>query len=225
MPTHRLTTRLATALVAGAMTALALTGCTSGPKHPSGPTAARCRHQWQQLNASVQQVSQSRPSDLGPRWTTLGATVQYYATSARPKDCGSTLSGMKQTIGRTRSMMTRLRPFDMVYRTAVLAPKATSYLSNPLPKPRKVKHKHGQTRVVPPPKKKVRQALKLLRSQAKKAATDMQDGWDEADQVDLTDAKAVKHLMGDMRFLAGDSTPYQACLPAVKVLQKAASFE
>lgn len=217
----RPTARPAALIVVGAMTALTLTGCGSAAKHPAGPTAAQCRHQWEQLDRTVNQVKQSNPSDLGQRWTTLGATTQYYASSATAKDCDNTLTGVKQTISRTQALMARLRQFDMVYRTASIGPRATDYLTNPLPKPKRVKHK----RVVPPPKKAVRAALKILHSQARAAATDMQDGWGEASQIDLTDASAVRHLMSDMRFLAGDSTPYQACLRAMKVLQKAAQFE
>lgn len=223
VPLHRPQLRATAALAAASFGALVLAGCTSTPQTVAPPPAAlKCRKQWTQLVGSLaQQGKQSNPSDLASRWTTIAATAQYYETSASAADCGSTLSDTKQTIQQTQAFIIKIRSYDMVYRTASVAPQATDYLTNKLPKAKKIKGK----RVVPPTKAAVRKALSTLKSQARASATNMQDGWGEADQVDLTNAKAVAKTLSDLKFLAGDSSAYQACAGALKVLERAAAFE
>jgi hypothetical protein len=67
----------------------------------------------------------------------------------------------------------------------------------------------------------VRAALTVLQRQASAAVADMQDGWEEAATVDLDDPAAVRRTLADLRFLAGDSTPFQACRSALTVLEDA----
>lgn len=198
-------------------------GRATAPAHPRAgtPAAVACRARWQQLtNSLAGRDQQVDPSDLADRWTTVLATAQYYATSATAGDCGSALREQQHTVRALQDWSARLRAYDVPSRFGDLAPVATDYLLAPLPA---VRHDHGTVQK-PPSKRQVQQALTTLQNTATLATTDMRAGWDEADAVDLGDAAAVRRTLKDLAFLAGDSTPYQQCEAALRVLERAKSF-
>ncbi|MGN6251689.1 MAG: hypothetical protein ACTHNS_07735 [Marmoricola sp.] len=195
-----------------------LAGCgTTTPSSgaPDGAGAAGCRAQWQQVaDALAGRDQQVDPSDLAPRWTAVLATAQYYATTADGGDCGAALAQQRETVQEIQAWSEQLRSYDMPYRFAALAPVATDYLLAD----GAVRRGAGATA---PSKKQVRTALSTLQDTATLATTDMRAGWDEAVAVDLTDEQAKRRTLRDLAFLAGDSTPYQQCLRALGVLERA----
>lgn len=219
----------AAAVLVGAVLPLAgLAGCggTTAPAD-AGVTstapdagAADCRAQWRQMADSLtgrdQQVD---PSDLADRWTSVLATAQYYATSATAQDCGAALTGQQDAVRKIQAWSAQLRDFDVPYRFAALAPVATDYLlASPSPSR---SASAGRQPGKGPTAQQLQAALTTLQDTATLATTDMQAGWDEATAVDLDDAAAVKRTLDDLAFLARDSTPYQKCLAALIVLERA----
>jgi hypothetical protein len=202
---------------------MAACGSTAKAGQPTGPSqdVLACRAQWKALGDSLKgRDDQTNPSDLAERWNASIATVQYYTTTATAQDCQTALNDQNATIARIKTMSAELRPYDIAHRMGALAPAATDYLTNPLPKAHR---SHG--RLIRPPKKAVVQAaLTTLQNQATVSMTDMADGWAEANSADLTRPAAVRRVLKDLGFLAGDSGPFQACLAALGVLQHAASF-
>lgn len=213
----------ATTLLAIAL-AWAMVACgTTAVEKPTGPSqdTLACRAQWQALGGTLKgRDEQTDPSDLAERWNAAIATVQYYATSATATDCQTALVDQKAATERINAMSASLRRFDIAYRMGTLAPAATDYLTHRLPKPQ---HAHGKE-VRPPKKAAVQTALTTLQNQATASMTDMADGWAEANSVDLTDPAAVRKVLKDLDFLAGDSGPFQDCLAALAVLKHTAAF-
>jgi hypothetical protein len=207
--------------------AVALTGCGEGKNKakaaPTGPSpeVTSCRAQWSDLAGRYDGRSDSTlDSDLGSRWNTVLATLDYYVTSASAKDCQTLLDNQQSAINDLEAFSTMLRRWDMNYQDLDAVNAVDRYLRSPLPKLKPLKK--GKPAPKPASKKLLRRAVTLLRSNAPGASTDMAAGWEEANQVDLdpaAEAKAVK----DLAFLASQSTRYQICLVALKVIRQAES--
>jgi hypothetical protein len=201
--------------------ASASTGATDGADGADATSA--CRSQWAALAASVAgRDLRADPSDLPARWAPVVATAAHYRLGATPDDCvgpDSPLAQTQDTITRIEEFSSRLRAFDIAHRTEPLAAAGADYLRGRLPRP----HAAGPGQR-PPTKAQVRRALTVLERQTAASVADMQDGWDEAAAVDLSDRTAVRRTVADLRFLARDSAPFRACVAALAVLARAASF-
>jgi len=208
-------------LTAVALVALALgaAGCGNGDVAQPDSADASCRAQWKDLADSIATRTPdtdepAQPSALADRWNTVAAGVQYYVTSATVKDCGDTLSNQRLSIDALIDFETGLQAFDMEYQRDQLTGPAQAYLDGALPEPKKGKAV---------PKAKVTEALDVLSAQATTASTDLQPGWQEANEVDLADRDAVQQAISDLTLLGKHSTAYQECQIAVDTIRKAIS--
>ena len=190
----------------------------------SSPTLSASQRQWSELaDALAGRDTATNPSDLAGRWAPVVASAEHYRENATDDDCvgaGSPLAQAQDTVSRIEDLSSQLRPFDIGHRAAPLASVGADYLRAPLPRPRG----RGPVADRPPSKAQVGRALTVLEQQTAASVADMQDGWDEANAVDLGDPAAVRRTVADLRFLAGDSAPFQACAAALAVLVRAASF-
>lgn len=219
--------RVGVAAVAALVVALTLTGCGSSaepradqPVHPDQATI-QCRTAWKSLSDSLRgHDERADPSDLASRWTPVIATVGYYVITATAQDCPDALNAQKAANARIEKLSARLRPFDISHRMSSLAPVATDYLTTAGKTLQRTRGRGHRKAPQPPSKKTVSRALRTLQDQTAAAVSDMQDGWSEADAVDLTDPAAVRKVLSDLGFLAADSAPFQACLKALRVLEQ-----
>lgn len=222
-----LVSRAGVAAVAALVLAVTLTGCGSSPEpqadHPATPDQAtiQCRTAWKSLGDSLRgHDKRADPSDLATRWTSVIATVDYYVTTATAQDCPDALDAQKAANARIEKLSARLRPFDISHRMSSLAPVAIDYLTTAEKTPGRVHGREHRKAPKPPSKKAVERALRTLQDQVIAAVSDMQDGWSEANTVDLTDPTAVRKAVSDLKFLAGDSAPFQACLKSLRILEQ-----
>jgi hypothetical protein len=196
---------------------------TPGAGGPTGPTGgdadAACRAQWGGLADDLHgRDTRPDPSDLAARWAPVVAAAEHYRQAARADDCvgaGSPLAQAQDTVSRIEDLSSQLRELDIAHRAAPLTLAASVYLHGRVPR-----SQHGDR---PPSRAQVRRALAVLRAQTAASVLDMQDGWEEAGAVDLADRAAVRRTVADLRFLAGDSAPFQACVAALDVLVRAAA--
>jgi hypothetical protein len=216
---------------------LGTTGCgTQRSEARTGPDRATldCRQQWSDLGDTLRgRDAQTTPSALADRWNSVIATIDYYADSATAHDCSTTLSGQRTRITQLEEFSARLHRFDVGYLMSDVAGLATDYLARPLPPPRRLPAKAGHktakgkqrvTTVKPPSKAEVRAALTSLQKDAELSVADMQAGWQEANAIDLSDPAQQRKAVKDLTFLAGDSTPFQASLAAIRLLREAVQF-
>ena len=77
--------------------------------------------------------SKTNPSALAPRWNSIGATVEHYATSAKAADCGKTIDDAEEGDGRADRLRTRLKPYDMELRLELVKEDAEEYAAGPRP--------------------------------------------------------------------------------------------
>ena len=208
------------AVVAGLLLAA---GCGSGAPATSGGASSSpdkatldCRAQWRSLGAQLAGRDQKPyPSDLADRWNSVLAAVDYYASSAASSDCDAPLTAQRAAADRISAFTRALRVYDVRYRLAQLQGTATAYVRAPTP--RKLPES-GARRL--PPRKIVQTALAVATKTAPAAIADMKDGWAEANAVDLSNPAGRAKALGDLKFLAGDSLPYQRCVAALKVLDR-----
>src|SRR6478735_106684 len=137
---------------------LVLAGCGSssggdGTPAPSKATAA-CREKWKDLAKDVKDRDQATtPSTLPQRWTTVAATIDYYAASATKDDCAAALSGQEKAMAALAAFSTRVAPYDMELRLEKVRAAAQSYAgSTPTPAPKARKGKRGKKQPKQPPK-------------------------------------------------------------------------
>jgi hypothetical protein len=219
-------------LVSGLLVALtlALSGCGSEAEaETDGPSKATlsCREKWTDLAADVEgRNSRTNPSALASRWTTIAATVDYYATTARASDCGKTLEDQQQAMGDLSAFGTKLAPYDMELRLEKVQAAAEEYAAGPkppTPEPsRKKKGKKKQKRVpAPPAPATIARTLKTLTAQAPVATQQQGPGWQQAAVADLADTAAVTKTLKDLAFLSSESPAYRACRSALQQIDAA----
>src|SRR4051794_25420253 len=137
---HRLLPRMGRGLVAGLVLGVLLVtaGCGSddSEKKTDEPSKAAldCRDQWKDLKADVDgEESKTNPSALAPRYNSIGAAVEHYATSAKADDCGKTLDDEKKAVAALSAFVTKLKPYDMELRLELVKDDAEEYASSPRP--------------------------------------------------------------------------------------------
>ena len=99
-----------------AVAALSLAGCGSSEEPraaeptPVSKDVAECREQWRDLGETVADRAEGdTPSDLASRWTSLVATIDYYATSAKESDCDDRLVDQRKSITTLDAFAASLR--------------------------------------------------------------------------------------------------------------------
>lgn len=218
MPPSRSLAAALVGCVLAAMFGMAGCGGTTTRKvaddKPSVDQAALdCRAQWRTLGDRLAGRDQRPfPSDLAARWTSVLAGIDYHATSASAEDCDQPLSDQRAEVTRVVDFTKSLRVYDVRYRLSVLRRTASAYLTAP-----KLPARIGKS---VPSKKAVRRALATATKTAPAAVADMRDGWTGAETADLTDDTARTRALADLKFLAGDSMPFQQCVAALRVLRK-----
>ena len=106
-------------LVLGVLLVTAGCGSDDSEKKADEPSKAAldCRDEWKDLKADVDgEESKTNPSALAPRWNSIGAAVEHYATSAKADDCGKTLDDQKKAMAALTAFATKLKPYDMELR-------------------------------------------------------------------------------------------------------------
>lgn len=197
----------AAVLVAG----LAACGAKSGSVDHRAQT---CRSQWRDVAQAVYEMdSETFPSSLSERWSTVIAGAQYQRDFGDGKDCGAQISRTMASIDTLRTFSDRLRRYDMQYQLSIVAPQAELYLTDALPKKRKG--------VAPPPKPAVRAAYRTLQQHAAEANQQLTPGWQQALSIDLGSAREVSRAIKDLDRLAVSSPAFQQCQAALGVIVRA----
>lgn len=199
---------------------LPLTACGSTqeeePDEPS-KAALSCREEWRDVEADIEaRDSLTNPSALAARWNTIAATADYYATSANPTDCGTTLEAQEKAMDDLTGFGTKLAPYDMELRLDLVQEDAEEYATGPTPPApepslRKKGKKKQKRTPAPPTPAAVAQALKTLTAQAPVATQEQGPGWQQAAVADLADTAAVAKTVKDLAFLSSESPAYRAC--------------
>ena len=102
--------------VLGAVLVLVVAGCGSGGTKDDEPSkaAVACRDQWKDLGKQVRgNDEKSNPSALAPRWNSVVATIEYYASSAKASGCDKAIDRQKEAISSLTKFGTKLAPYDM----------------------------------------------------------------------------------------------------------------
>ena len=204
---------------------LVLAGCGSSSdddaiSEPS-KAATACREKWKDLAADVKDRDQATtPSTLPQRWTTVAATIDYYATSATKDDCGATLPSQEKAMAALTAFSTRVAPYDMQLRLEQVRSAAQTYAtSTPAPAP---KAKKGKKQPEQPPKPAaVKAALAALTKQAPVATQQQGPAWQQASVIELTDKAAVAKALKDLKFLSTESAGYRASMAALAQIRLA----
>jgi hypothetical protein len=206
-----------------AVAALSLAGCGSAEEPPvAEPTpvakdVAECREQWRDLGETVaDRVEGESPSALASRWTSLVATIDYYATSAKESDCDDRLAEQRTSITALESFAASLRRWDLEHQLAVVESDARTYATSPRPKAPKRKNAER-----PPRPAAVLTALRLLARQAPRASEQQRPGWQQAAATDLSDRAAVAKARKDLAFLSEESPAYRQGAAALRVIRSA----
>jgi len=204
---------------------LVLAGCGSsteddGTATPSKATAA-CRQKWKDLAGTVGDRDRATtPSTLPQRWTTVAATIDYYAASAKKSDCAAGLPSQKKAIAALAAFSTRVAPYDMELRLQKVRSAAETYASStpkPAPKAKKGKKQPKQ----PPKPAAVKAALAKLTKQAPVATKEQDPAWQQASVIELNDKAAVAKALKDLKFLSTESAGYRASMAALAQIQAA----
>jgi hypothetical protein len=225
---HRPRARAGRTAVAGVALALLLGGCGSGGDSSDGASedALACRGEWKDLGKQVQgNDAKTNPSALAPRWQSVVATIDYYATSARKSDCGEAISKQKDAISALTAFGEKLAPYDMELRLEQVRDDAETYAAgprppapSPSPTPKSKKQKQPP---LPPAPAVVAAAVKSLTGQAPVATQQQGPGWEQARVTELTDAAAVAKAIKDLAFLSTESPAYRSCAAALALIRVA----
>jgi hypothetical protein len=203
---------------------LVLAGCGSssdeddGSAAPSKATAA-CREKWKDLAGEVKDRDRATtPSTLPQRWTTVAATIDYYATSAKKGDCASTLASQVKAIAALTAFSARVAPYDMERRLEKVRSAAQTYAtSTPAPAPKAKKKSKKQ----PPKPAAVKAALASLTKQAPIATKEQGPAWQQASVIELTSRPAVAKALKDLKFLSSESAGYRSSTAALAQINQA----
>ncbi len=179
--------------------------------------ALSCREQWKGLEDDVEgRSSRTNPSALAPRWNSVAATVEHYATSATVDDCGETLDAQEQAIDDLTAFEKQLAPYDMEQQLEAVRAGAEAYAAAPRPPAQKQS-------VRPPKPADVARALNTLSTQAPLATQQQRPGWQQAHVADLGVREAIAKAVKDLAFLSGESAAYRACSAALTQIRTALS--
>jgi hypothetical protein len=228
---HRPRALAGRAAVAGVALALLLGGCRSGGDSSDGASedALACRGEWEDLGRQVQgNDAQTNPSALAPRWQSVAATIDYYATSATKSDCGEAISKQKDAISALTAFGEKLAPYDMELRLEQIRDDAETYAAgprppapSPSPTPKNKLQKEQKQPPAPPAPAVVAAAVKSLTGQARVATQQQGPGWEQARVTELTDAAAVARTIKDLAFLSTQSPAYRSCAAALALIRVA----
>lgn len=205
---------LALALLGGV-----LTGCGGGEDDGTAEPAAEktdprdtaCREQWRELAGEVGDRSQDEhPSALAGRWTSVSATLDYYAASGSASDCATTLDAQRAQVTALEDLSAALRRYDVLYQHDRLAEDAAAYT------PPKVRRGQPQ----PPSRRAVRTALETLEKRAPRAEKDQLAGWQQATAIDPTEKKSVRKAKKDLAFLSGESAAWRQARTAQRTVER-----
>jgi hypothetical protein len=206
---------------------LVLAGCGSSSNDDGTPApskaAAACREKWKALAGDVKDRDRAdTPSTLPQRWTTVAATIDYYATSATKDDCAATLASEKKAIAALSAFGARVAPYDMELRLEKVRSAAQTYASStPTPAPKAKKGKNKKQPAQPPKPAAVKAALATLTKQAPVATKEQGPAWQQASVIELTDKAAVAKALKDLKFLSGESAGYRASMAALAQIKLA----
>ena len=197
------------------------TGCGEQPPtkaEKAEKANSKCREKWRNLGKPLRvNVDATYPSGLSDRWNSVVATIDYYAISAKARDCEQRLDDQITAVAQLVIFGNDLRPYDMPVQVLTLRSAVDSYLAEPLPKP-----PAGKGRPIPPPSKKaVQKAWKQLVTHATPSVEELRPGWDQANLIALNDKKQVTQTLKDLDFLAGDGPHWLQANAALAVIQAA----
>ena len=218
----------------GAVLALVVAGCGSGGTKDDEPSKATvaCRDQWKDLGKQVRgNDEKSNPSALAPRWNSVVATIEYYASSAKASGCDEAIDRQKEAISSLTEFGTKLAPYDMELRLEQVRDDAEDYAAAPRPPattpsaaPKDKKKQKKQKKPKPiqaPAPSSISDAVKTLTSQAPVATTQQGPGWQQARVVELSDPAAVAKTVKDLAFLSTESAAWRACQAALAQIKVA----
>jgi hypothetical protein len=207
---------------------IALAGCGSDePEKSDEPSKAAldCREEWNALGGEIADKDErTNPSALASRWGSISAAVEHYRSAAEASDCDETLEEEKANIAALTSLSGKLARFDMELRLLQVRDEAARYAKGPRPPAPKAEGKKGKKQKRPPRPPKpaeVAAALKTLTRQAPIATQQQGPGWQQAEAIDLDDAKAVKKTVKDLDFLSEESQAYRASSNALATIRRA----
>ena len=198
---------------------LLLAGCGGGDDGssdgssdaPSASAADRdCRDQWRGLGEQVPEGEDDHPSSLPGRTTSIAASIDYYATTAKSSDCAKTLATDEKQLEALASFVTSLRPWDVAYQVDRVGERAQAYT-----------RPSGKAGRGAPTEAQVDRALATMEKKAAKAAADQAPAWQQATAVDLTDAKAKAKAVKDLGFLSRESASWRQAHAAELVVRRA----
>jgi hypothetical protein len=215
-------------LVLGVLLATAGCGSDDSEKKADEPSKAAldCQGEWKDLKADVEEEeSKTNPSALAPRWNSIGAAVEHYATSAKANDCGKTLDDEKKAMDSLAAFTTKLKPFDMELRLKLVKDGAEEYAAGPrppAPKPSPAKKgKKAKQAPRPPKPADIKAALQTLTKQAPLATEQQEPAWQQARAGDLSDTAVVKKALKDMAFISSESKAYRSASAALAEIRTA----
>ncbi|MET0837297.1 MAG: hypothetical protein ABWY19_00845 [Marmoricola sp.] len=219
--------RLGHAAVAAAIVLL-LAGCGNDEPAEDQPSKAAqsCRDDWKELAAKVRgNDTKTNPSALAQRWTSVAATVDYYATSATAEGCDEAIAQQEEAISALEEFGEKLAPYDMELRLEQVRDAAEAYAAGPTPAPSpspspakkgdKKKQKKAKQPPAPPSPPTISNAVKTLVAQAPVATEQQGPGWQQASVVELSDKAAVAKAVKDLAFLSTESSAWRACRAAL----------
>jgi hypothetical protein len=207
---------------------LAACGSDEEPEGQPSQAAQECRDAWKELAAQIRgNDTRTNPSALAERWTSVAATVDYYATSATGKGCEEAIDRQEEAITALEEFGTKLAPYDMELRLEQVRDRAEAYAAGPTPSPspspkgEKKKQKKAKQPPAPPSPPTISNAVKTLVAQAPAATEQQGPGWQQARVVELTDDAAVAKAVKDLAFLSTESPAYRACRAALAQINRA----
>ncbi len=185
-----------------------------------------CRAEWAALGSEIDGNQRlPEPSALASRWTSVVATVDYYATSAKESDCGEPLAAQKRAITALQALVVRLQPYDMELRITTVFAAAQRYATSPLPVAPSpspaTKGKKSKPQARPPKPVAVDAALRTLTEQAPLATEQQGPAWQQASVVDPSDTAAVLKAVKDLDFLSRESPAFVLCAQALETIRLA----
>lgn len=175
------------------------------------PEDTACRDKWRDLADEVgDKAEDEHPSALAGRWTSVAATIDYYAVSGSASDCTKTLGEQTEQLEAIDALSASLRRYDVAYQHDRLEDDATAYA------PPKQK---GAAKA--PSKRAVRQALATLEKKAPRSAEDQEAGWQQATAIDPREAKARRKAQKDLAFLSEESKAWRQARTAQRTVERA----
>ena len=103
---------------------------TTSPARPRWRAAT----QWKDLGKQVRgNDEKTNPSALAPRWNSVVATIDYYASSAKASGCDKAVDRQKDAITALTAFGTKLAPYDMELRLEQVRDDAEAYAAAPRP--------------------------------------------------------------------------------------------